>query len=150
MFTNKGSRKNIERSPGCEERKPQTLSFLHDQNRCSSSIMYVTMSGKNSHIFSAKQFTFKDGRPGVVQSFIIVDETAHELGHEVWTFKITAWNNNVSKLNIIQNKTYTVSKCKIKPSTNKTKYSWKPEYELHMTEASKISEILLDITFSVE
>ena len=62
----------------CSTKIAQTRSMpiLHHGNRCVPSILYATVTGEVSHIFSVTQFKFKDGSDGVVQSFVVVYELA--------------------------------------------------------------------------
>ena len=63
--------------------QPPSMPILHDGNHCAPSILHATVTGEVFHIFLVTQFKFKDGSDGVVQSFVIVDELARSLGHDV-------------------------------------------------------------------
>ena len=60
--------------------------------------------GKFPTFFPATQFKFKDGPAGVVQSFAVVDNDVVDVDNDVWHFKITTCNDDISKLTILQNK----------------------------------------------
>ena len=107
------------------------------------------LTGRSLILFAPVQFKIKSGGFGLVQSFVIVDMLARSLDQDVWRFKITAWNSDVSKLMIEVGKCYTISHCKIKPTNNSTNYPGQADYELHMTRTSKITETSQEISFSV-
>ena len=91
------------------EEEAVTSPFLHNGNRCCPSLIFTGVTGLVTHIFPANQFKFKNGTDGISQSFINVDELSKTLGVEIYRYKVTAWNEVVSKLNIAVNNTYTIS-----------------------------------------
>ena len=45
-------------------------------------------------------FTQRNGKPGFVQMFIVVDTLSQKLNSDVWRYKIVAWNEQAKNLNI--------------------------------------------------
>ena len=43
-------------------------------------------------ILPRHMLTQRNGRPGFVQTFIVVDSFAQRLNSDVWRFKIVVWN----------------------------------------------------------
>ena len=92
-------------------------------------------------ILPPHSFTQRNGKPGNVQSFIVVDTFAQRLNSDVWRYKIVAWNEQAKNLNIETNHMYRFDHFKMKPVKGNSKYPGQDDYEAHLTSISTITEV---------
>ena len=86
-------------------------------------------------------FVQRNGVPGMVQSFIVVDSSAKRLNSDVWRYKIVAWNDQAKNLNIETNRVYHFEHFKMKPAKGNCNYPGQDNYEIHLTPISTIFEV---------
>ena len=96
----------------------QTFSALHGNRAARTG----TITGVVRLILPQHTFTQRNGRPGFVQSFIVVDSYAQRLNSDVWRFKIVVWNEQAKNLNIELNRVYRFDHFKMKPVKGNCEY----------------------------
>ena len=101
-----------------------------------------TVIGDVQLILPLHTFKHRNGRPGFVQSFIVVDKHAQQLNSDVWRYKIVAWNEQAKNLNIEMNRTYRFNHFKMKPVKGNCDYPGQDEHELHLTSISTVTEVM--------
>ena len=86
-------------------------------------------------------FVQRNGLPGTVQSFIVVDALAKRLNSDVWRYKIVAWDEQAKNLNIETNRVYRFEHFKMKPAKGNCNYPGQDKYEIHLTPISTIVDV---------
>ena len=80
----------------------RTFSVLHSNPAAQTGMI----TGAARLILPCHTFTQWNGRPGFVQTFIVVNTLAQRLSSAVCRFKIVAWNKQAKKLNFELNHVY--------------------------------------------
>ena len=101
-----------------------------------------TIIGVVQLILPPHTFKQRNGRPGFVQSIIVVDFHAQRLNADVWRYKIVLWNEQAKNLSVELNCTYRFNHFKLKPVKGNCEYPGQDEYEVHLTSISTITEVL--------
>ena len=115
----------------------RTFSALH----ANPAVQTGTITGAVRLILPRHTFTQRNGRPGFVQTFIVVDSFAQRLNSDVWRFKIVVWNEQAKNLNIELNRVYQFDHFKMKPVKGNCEYPGQDDYEVHLTSISTITEV---------
>ena len=92
-------------------------------------------------IMSPHLFIQRNGLPGTVTSFIIVDTLAKRLNSDVWRYKIVAWDEQAKNLNIETNRVYRFEHFKMKPAKGNCNYPGQDNYEIHLSPISTIVDV---------
>ena len=101
-----------------------------------------TIIGVVQLILPPHTFKQRNGRPGFVQSIIVVDFHAQRLNADVWRYKIVFWNEQAKNLSVELNRTYRFNHFKLKSVKGNCEYPGQDEYEVHLTSISTITEVL--------
>ena len=89
----------------------RTFSALHSNPAAQTGMI----TGVVQLILPCHTFAQRNGKPGFVQMFIVVDTLAQKLNSDVWRFKIVVWNEQAKYLNIELNRVYRFDHFKMKP-----------------------------------
>ena len=114
-----------------------TFSVLHSNPAAQTGVI----TGAVRLILPCCTFTQRNGRPGFVQTFIIVDTLAQRLNSEVWRYKIVAWNEQAKNLNIELNHVYRFAHFKMKSVKGNSYYPGQVDLAVHLTAFSTITEV---------
>ena len=92
------------------------------------------VDGVVTNLFYSQSFMYVDGVSCFVQNFFIVDKLAQKFSVTLWRYKITAWNDQSNKLNVMENKTYRFMQCELKAYTTSEKsYLGQAEFDVHLS-----------------
>ena len=100
-----------------------------------------TITGVVQLILPCHMFTQWNGRPGFVQTFIVVNTLAQTLYSDVWCYNIVAWNDQAKNLNIEMNRVYRFAHFKMKSVKENSDHPGQGDYAVHLTALSTITEV---------
>ena len=127
----------IHEASKCFTAPNNTFSVLHSNPAAKTGVV----TGAVRLILPCRTFTQRNGRPGFVQTFIVVDSLAQRLNSAVWRYKIIVWNEQAKNLNIEMNRVYRFDHFKMKSVKGNSSYPGQDDYKVHLTALSTITKV---------